>query len=227
VKAVRPEAPGVVSIFLRGREFDRLDAAPGQFFLFRFLTPRGWRQAHPFSLSAPPTDTQLRITVKELGDRTRDLQKVRPGTRVLIEGPYGTFTSPTGSQRRVLLIAGGIGITPLRAMLDDFGAGDDFGPGDDVVVLYRVAHRDEVVFVDELKRFARAPYIRMHVIPGAEVGDDETDLLSIPLLRRGVPDIASRECFVCGPPGMVDALRRRLRKLGVPRRHVHYERFEL
>ena len=221
VKAVRPEAPGVVSIFLGGRDLQHLDAAPGQFFLFRFLTPRHSWQAHPFSLSATPTDTQLRITVKDLGDRTRELQKVRPGTRVLIEGPYGTFTSPAGSQRRVLLIAGGIGITPLRAMLDDFG------PGDDVVVLYRVAYRDEVVFVDELKRFAQAPHIRMHVIPGAEVGDDETDLLSIPLLRRGVPDIESRDCFVCGPPGMVDALRRRLRKLGVPRRHIHYERFEL
>ena len=221
VDGVRPEAPGVVSIYLRGRDLRELHAAPGQFFLFRFLTRRGWWQAHPFSISAAPTETHLRVTVKDLGDRTRELQTVRNGTRVFVEGPYGTFTSPAGAGRRVLLVAGGIGITPLRALLDDFGAADD------VVVLYRVARTADVVFVDELKRFAREPHVRMHVIPGEDVGNDDTDLLSIPLLRRGVPDVASRECFICGPPAMVDAVRRRFARLGVPRDHIHYERFEL
>ena len=89
-----------------------------QFFLWRFLTRDGWWKAHPFSLSAAPTARSLRITVKDLGDTTHELQSIRSGTPVFAEGPFGTFTDRrTGGAP--LFIAGGIGITPIRAMLDD------------------------------------------------------------------------------------------------------------
>jgi predicted ferric reductase len=221
VHSVRREAPDVVSIQVRGRDLDLIDAQPGQFFLWRFITPTGWFQAHPFSLSAAPRKDRLRITVKVLGDHSARLQRVRPGTRVLAEGPYGTFTAARRTRRRALLIAGGIGITPLRAMLDTFG------PDDDVVLLYRVATADDAVFGNELAKFAGTPNMRIHVIAGNEIGDDNTDLLGVPTLKRGVPDIATRDCFVCGPPAFLDALRRRLAILRVPRRQIHYERFEL
>jgi predicted ferric reductase len=221
VHSVKHEAPGVVSIHIRGRDVDRINADPGQFFLWRFLTPAGWWQAHPFSLSAAPARNRMRITVKDLGDHTKHLQRIRPGVRVFAEGPYGTFTAERRTRRRVLLIAGGIGITPLRAMLDSFG------PDDDVILLYRVATPQEAVFAEELKRFAASPNMRIHVISGTEIGDDNTDLLGVPLLERGVPDIATRDCFVCGPPGFIDALQRRLAILKVPRSQVHFERFEL
>ena len=93
MRDVTAEAPGVVSIYLSGRDLDALDAQSGQFFLWRFLTPDRWWKAHPFSLSAAPTKRGLRITVKDLGDDTHALQHVRPGTRVFAEGPYGTFTA--------------------------------------------------------------------------------------------------------------------------------------
>ena len=221
VHSVKREAPDVVSIQVRGRDLDLIDAQPGQFFLWRFITPTGWFQAHPFSLSAAPRKDRLRITVKVLGDHSARLQRVRPGVRVLAEGPYGTFTAARRTRRRALLIAGGIGITPLRALLDTFG------PDDDVVLLYRVATADDAVFGNELAKFAGATNIRIHVIPGNEIGDDSTDLLGVPTLKRGVPDIATRDCFVCGPPAFLDALRRRLVILGVPRGQIHYERFEL
>ena len=220
VDGVQREAPGVASIYLGGRHLDDLDAQSGQFFLWRFLTPNGWWQAHPFSLSAAPTHRRLRITVKDLGDHTHRLQRIKRGTRVFAEGPYGTFTAERRTQRRVLLIAGGIGITPLRALLDTFGSDDD------VVLLYRVERPDDVIFGDELRRFERAENMTIHVIPGTEIGDDQTDLLSVPALQRNVPDIAERECFVCGPPGLIDAIKRRLQILGVPPHHIHYERFE-
>ena len=221
VHSVKREANGVVSIQMRGRDLDLIGAQPGQFFLWRFVTPTGWWQAHPFSLSAAPRSNRLRITVKDLGDHTGKLQRIRPGVRVVAEGPYGTFTADRRTRRRALLIAGGIGITPLRALLDTFG------PDDDVVLLYRVATADEAVFGDELRHFAGSPNMRIHVIAGNEIGDDQTDLLGLPMLRRGVPDIATRDCFVCGPPAFIDALQRRLAKLGVPRHQIHYERFEL
>ena len=120
----------------------------------------------------------------------------------------------------MLLIAGGIGITPLRALLETIP------PNDDVMLLYRVERREDTIFEDELRQFAHARNVTIHVIPGAEIGDDRTDLLSVPALRRGVPDIAQRECFVCGPPGLIAAMKRRLGILGVPRYRIHYERFE-
>jgi predicted ferric reductase len=221
VHSVRREGPGVISIYLSGRNLERIGAQAGQFFLWRFVTPSGWWQAHPFSLSAAPTSTRLRITVKSLGDYTSSLARIKRGTRVFAEGPYGTFTGDRRTSRRALLIAGGIGITPLRALLETFG------PDDDVVLCYRVQHSEDAIFSEELERFATERGMRIHIIPGTVIGDDQTDLLGVPALRRGVPDLTTRDCFVCGPPGLVDAVCRRLRKLHVPGKQIHFERFEL
>ncbi|HEX4775209.1 MAG TPA: hypothetical protein VFW74_00415, partial [Acidimicrobiia bacterium] len=155
------------------------------------------------------------------GEQTRVLQHVRPGTRVLAEGPYGTFTSDRRTRRRAVLIAGGIGITPLRALLETMPA----APGD-LVLLYRVARTDDLVFRDELTELGIARGIALHALTGAEIGDDDTDRLGVPVIRALVPDVRERDCFVCGPPGLVDAVRRRLRRLGVPRAQIHFERFE-
>jgi predicted ferric reductase len=220
VHAVRREADGIVSIYLAGRDLDRVNAQPGQFFLWRFLTGDGWAKAHPFSLSASPTNRQLRITVKDLGDDTHLLQHVREGTRVFAEGPYGTFTAERRTRRRVALIAGGIGITPLRALLETLPA----APGD-VALLYRVASPRELAFRNELEALAERTGVQLHALVGPEIGDDQTDRLGLPALRALLPDIADRDVFVCGPPPMVDAVRRRLRALRVPSAQVHFERF--
>jgi predicted ferric reductase len=221
VESVVREAPGVVSIHVTGRRLDRLGAQPGQFFLWRLLTKGGWFKAHPFSLSAPPTATSLRFTVKNLGDETARMQHVRPGTRLFAEGPYGTFTEARRTRRKVLLIAAGIGITPLRAMVEAMPARKG-----EIMLLYRVVDVRDAIFERELRELARSRGIVVHIIPGAEIGDDNTDLLSIPALRAGVKDIASRDCYICGPPPFIHAIRRRLGRLGVPRRHIHFERFE-
>jgi predicted ferric reductase len=220
-------ADGVVSIYLTGRHLDRIDATAGQFFLWRFLTPWGWAKAHPFSLSAAPRPNRLRITVKALGDDTRRMLSLRPGTRVFAEGPYGTFTTDRRSRQRVALIAGGIGITPLRALLDDLPPAARRGAnGTDVTLLYRVAGEGDVAFRRELATFEQKRGVEVHVLVGADIGDDHTDQLGVPALRRLVPDLASRDVFVCGPPAMVDAVRQRLRTLKVPAAQVHFERFQ-
>ena len=221
VRAVQREAPDVVSIYLSGQHLEEIGAQPGQFFLWRFLTRDGWYKARPYSLSAPPTKGTLRITVKSLGDNSARLQHICRGTRVFAEGPFGIFTPALRRRRKVLLVAGGIGITPLRAMLESMHG----GPGD-VMMLYRVATPADAVFSDELREFARTRGVALYIIPGTEVGDDQTDLLAVPALRKGVPDIRSRDCFVCGPPGLIDAMRRRLAILDVPREQIHFERFE-
>ena len=92
VAEVRPEGPGVVSVTCRGRHLDRLAVSGGQFFGWRFLTRDMWCQAHPYSLSALPQPPYLRLTVKGAGDHSAALARLKPGTPVLVEGPYGTFT---------------------------------------------------------------------------------------------------------------------------------------
>jgi predicted ferric reductase len=200
VLRVVDEAPGVVSLEIGGRSLDRLKARTGQFFTWRFLTRRHWWEAHPFSLSAAPDGRRLRITVKGLGDYTTSLRDVPPGTRVIAEGPFGGFR-PTG--RGVALIAGGIGITPVRALLEDL-------PGD-VVVVYRVAREEDVILRDELDALAHVHY----VVGGAPLSPER--------LLELVPDLAERDVFVCGPPAMTEAVR----ATGVPRRRVFVERFAL
>jgi predicted ferric reductase len=120
VEAVVPEADGVVSLILWGRRIDELGAEAGQFFRWRFLTATTWRTAHPFSLSAPPRGELLRITVKALGDGSTLIHSVRPGTLVLAEGPSGAMTAHRRTRPSVLLIAGGVGITPMRALFETF-----------------------------------------------------------------------------------------------------------
>jgi ferredoxin-NADP reductase len=216
VSRVVEEAAGVISIEITGRRLDRVRAEPGQFFLWRFLTSGRWWQAHPFSLSAPPDGRRLRITVKDSGDFTAGLRALEPGTRVLAEGPYGSFTANARRRSRVALIAGGAGITPVRALIETMPAGHG-----DIALVYRVPRPEELVFRAELEELARARGADLHFVigPGSDLSGDA--------LARLIPDIAERDAFVCGPPGMVDATRASLLATGLPARHIFTERFAL
>ena len=222
VAAVVQEAPGVVSITLRGRRLDRLPAAGGQFFLLRLLTRDSWYEAHPLSLSAVPDGRSLRFTVKSLGDATARLQKVKVGTRVMAEGPYGCFTAARSSQRKVALIAGGVGVTPIRAIYEDL----DRKPGE-VTLLYRARRREEEVLHDELVRLSRQRGYGLkisHSRPmGVPVGDDP---FRPDTLLATIPDLAQRDVFVCGPASLIGAATNGLRRAGVPRARIHSERFD-
>ena len=141
--------PTAASIEVGGRGLDRLAARSGQFFTWRFLTRDHWWEAHPFSLSASPDGRRLRITVKGLGDFTERVRSIPPGTRVIAEGPFGAFTAASRRRRRVALIAGGVGITPIRALLEDMPG----APGD-IAVVYRSARAADVILRDELDELA-------------------------------------------------------------------------
>jgi predicted ferric reductase len=213
------EAPGVVSLRIGGRGLDRLGARPGQFFLWRFLTRGFWYTAHPFSLSEAPNGESFRITVKALGDHTSRLGEIPVGTRVLAEGPFGVFTAESRRTRKALLIAGGIGITPVRALLERMDG--------DIVVLYRVVSRDDVVFAGELDRIAAGRGARIEYLVGDHTTPEARELLSPAHLASLVPDLPSRDVYACGPPGMVDRIVPSLRAAGVPPGQLHVERFAL
>ncbi|MER6465591.1 ferredoxin reductase family protein [Streptomyces sp. NPDC001228] len=215
VSAVVPESDQVVSVYVTGRDLDELGARAGQFFLWRFLTKDRWWQANPFSLSAAPDGRTLRLTAKAVGDGSAALRHLKPGTRVFAEGPYGAFTALHRRRTDSLLIAGGVGVTPVRALLEDLDG--------HAVVIYRVAAERDAVLLGELRDLAAAKGAELHLVTGPPV----PDRLAPRELARLVPDIADRDVFLCGPPPMMNAVLRTLDDLGVPKPQIHFERFGL
>jgi predicted ferric reductase len=220
VERVERESDDVVSIYVCGRNLDRLRARGGQFFIWRFLSRGLWWQAHPFSISATPDGRRLRLTVKAVGGYTRALATVRPGARVMIDGPLGRFTAERARLDQIALIAGGIGVTPLRAILEELPAGD-------VVFVHRVAREADAVLGTEIDRLAAARAARVVRVVGAHRDPSCHHFLSAAHLGELIPDLSAREVFVCGPPPMMSRTITSLRALGVPRAQIHSERFAL
>jgi predicted ferric reductase len=217
IERVVREAPTVVSLEIGGERLNGLRVLSGQFLHWRFLARGHWWETHPFSLSAAPDGRRLRITVKDLGDYTARLASLRPGTRVIVEGPCGGFTSAARRRARVALIAGGVGIAPIRALLEDT-------PGEpgSIAVIYRAASEDDVLFREELDELSRRRGADLHYVLGDRGGDE---MLSSEHLQALVPDIASRDVYVCGPRSMTEATRTSLRRAGVPPGHIISEVF--
>ena len=215
VVEIRHESPGVVSLVCEGHRLDRLPIAGGQFLQWRFLVPGLWWQAHPYSLSALPTSSHLRVTVKELGDHSGELARLRPGTRVAIEGPYGAFTSHARQRDAVLLVGAGVGVTPLRALLEDLPAGVS------VEVVLRASSMEELVLEHEVTELVERRGGRVHRL----IGPRSLVQLDGATLRELVPDVAERDVYVCGPAGFSASVERAARACGTPPRQLHQEAF--
>jgi predicted ferric reductase len=226
VAKVVTEAPGVVSVYLRGRHLERLPVRAGQFFLWRFMDGPGWTRAHPYTLSAVARTDRLRITVKDLGDGSARVAKLRRGTKVLVEGPFGALTAASRRRHKVLLMAAGVGITTMRALLEDLW----YHPGD-ATLIYRVNRADDAVFRAELDELARRRGARVIYVEGPRAArgswlpEHLAHLSDADALRWLVPDVAAHDAFLCGPPSWMDRAGDALAQVGVPPEHIHTEEF--
>ncbi|MGW1783432.1 ferredoxin reductase family protein [Streptomyces sp. NPDC002143] len=219
VTAVVPESDDVVSVYVTGRHLDKLPARAGQFCIWRFPGHNHWWLANPFSLSAAPGGQGLRLTAKAAGSTSAGLRNVPVGSRAFVEGPYGAFTSLHRTRPGTLLIAGGVGITPVRAMLEEEATGD-------VVVLYRVRSEADAVLLDEVRHLVALRGGRLHLLTG-RTDEGGTPPFGPDNLHRLVPDLTERDVYVCGPPAMTRTVLAGLRDLRVPARQVHAEKFGL
>ncbi|HTP57121.1 MAG TPA: ferric reductase-like transmembrane domain-containing protein [Candidatus Paceibacterota bacterium] len=213
---VEREADDTYSILIGGRDLARYPAKAGQFAIVRFLARGFWYEAHPFSFSERPDGTRLRITVKALGDHTRRMVMLPVGTPVLLEGPLGRFTVERAEHPHVVLVAGGIGITPLRALFEEFRR-----IGRDVDLFYAARDERAFVFRDELDRLA-APTVRVRYL-----ASDRGERVTGDSIRRSIPDLMECDVYICGPRGMMDGISQQLVALGVPPGHIHMEKFML
>jgi predicted ferric reductase len=228
VLSVRRDRPDVTTVTIGGAGVSRLQPRAGQFFNWRFVDGPGWSAAHPYSLSAAPDGQTLRITVAHVGDGSSRLAELEPGTRVFVEGPYGLLHDGVRTKNRVLLFGNGIGITPLRAILEDLPAGVD------VVVMHRVRTRHDAVLADEVRALCAARAARLVVIEGSRIPGRHSwlpgqaaHLSDADALREVVPDVDQRSVFLCGSAGWIEAAEAACRDAGVPSSHRHTENFAL
>jgi ferredoxin-NADP reductase len=227
VESVTQEAPGVVSVLMLGHDLDRLQAGAGQFFTWRFRSGPGWTRGHPYSLSAAPRPNALRITVKDLGDGSRALASLRPGTRVLFEGPYGRLHAGVRTRRKVTLLASGIGISPMRALLEEL----DHAPGE-LTLVYRAHEATDLALRGEIDAIAAETGARVFYVIGPRAAGRQSwlpasaaHLSDSQALRQLVPDVAEHDVYLCGSGGWMDAARAAVLEAGVPAGNIHEERF--
>ncbi|MFA6161153.1 MAG: ferric reductase-like transmembrane domain-containing protein [Patescibacteria group bacterium] len=223
VDRVVKEAGDVYSIYIKGKQLDKYKVKAGQFFIFRFLDRKRWWQAHPFSLSCLPNGQYLRISVKSSGDYTSELDKVKPGTRVYIDGPHGVFKVDKASKNKFLLIGGGIGITPVRAIVEEL-----VQKNKDAILLYASRMASATVFKDELDKMAKASNFKVQYV----MSDDpqwpgEKGFIDKEKIQHLVPDLLEREVYLCGPASMMTVILKALHSLGVSKSQIHFEKFSL
>jgi predicted ferric reductase len=215
VEEIRPEGPGVISIICKGKHLEQLRVAGGQFFEWRFLAPGLWWQAHPFTVSAKPTPPTLRLTVKEVGDFSRALATIPIGTKIAIEGPYGSFTTHHRLRDRSLLIAGGIGVTAVRPLLEDLPKKAK------PVVIVRASSATELTLREEIERLALEKGGSVHYLIGPR------SKVSLDAIGKLVPDIKKRDVFLCGSEEFVGAVTSALHALKVEPGSIHHEAYSL
>jgi predicted ferric reductase len=157
----------------------------------------------------------LRITVKNLGDHSAALAKLTPGVRVVAEGPYGIFKADRAFGKKIVLIGGGVGITPLRAIMQEF---DDDAQID---LIYRVLAENELVLKNEIENIVKDTKIKVHYLvgPPADFPMGSKELLDL------VPHLAQCDVFLCGPAGLARIVRHSVESVGVPSAKFHHEAF--
>ncbi len=219
VRDVVRESQDCWSVIIGGRRLERFRFHAGQFANISFLAKGLWAP-HPFSFSQEPGEGLIRFTIKEAGDMTDLIASLRPGTRVILDGPLGGFTTQSARTRAFLLIAGGIGITPIRAL-----TGQLRSEGSDVVVLYAVRTMQHTALLSELRSMG----VRLHVFVSTQRNNIPAGVhqghITADAIRGLIPDVSERDVYICGPSLMMDSMAVVSRELGVPKARIHVEQF--
>ena len=224
IAGVEHEADGTYSVHITGHALHRFPAHAGQFLTWRFLGRPGWSRGNPYSLSAAPNGRSLRITVKDLGDNSSQIPTLKPGSRVLVEGPFGRLTHRPRTRHKVLFIGAGVGITPLRALAE----GMPYRPGE-ATLLHR--WNGQPLFGDEFEQLAHHRGLDVVNLTGRRrsskswLGADTPGESDLATLRALVPDVAHRDLYICGPEEWAEAVRSTALAAGTPETSIHIENF--
>ncbi len=226
VSEVRKERGDTWTLVMQPDGHAGLRFRPGQ---FGWLTVWGSPfkiTAHPFSFSssAAAPDGRVEMAIRQLGDFTGEIGKVPVGRRVYIDGPYGAFTIGNPADMHVL-IAGGVGITPMMSMIRTLADQGDKRP---LILLYGSKDWEVITFREELEVLkTRVDLTVVHVLEKPPDGwTGERGFITAGVLQRHLRSpYADHEYFICGPDMMMDAIENALGKLRVPMSKYHSERY--
>lgn len=233
VVAVEQAGPNAVNVHLGGRRLVEVGLLPGQFFNFRFLSPRLWWHGHPFSTSSDVVVHRagletVRITVRNLGRGTSELMMVRPGTRLLFAGPYGIFSDRSRTSEALVVMGSGVGIAPIRGLLDRTA----ITPGRGLVVL-RARTAAELYLVDEIRSICARRGMRLVTLVGHRGTNPRSGLSWSNAeyrelrLNQLAGWVASADVYICGPQRWAEQAAAEASQCGVPEAQIHVERFGL
>jgi predicted ferric reductase len=220
------ESSDTVSLYLTGKHLEKIEAVSGQFYFLRVLTPSQWWRPHPFSISASPNGEYLRFTIGDRGDDTKLMQNIKPGTSIAIEGPYGLFTEERRTKEKVVLIASGIGIPPIRTLAESMAA----RPGD-ITVIYRVRNEADASLLSEIQEICRRREFPLHVIAGPRasknswLNDDGSNTPDVARLTVMAPHVSEADVYICGPEAWTHSVIKTVRKAGTPVDNIHSEEY--
>ena len=220
------ESSDTTSLYLTGKNLQKVEALPGQFYFLRIMTPKQWWRPHPFSISASPNGEYLRFTIGDRGDDTKLMQNIKPGTSIAIEGPYGLFTEERRTKEKVVLIASGIGIPPIRTLAESMAA----RPGD-ITVIFRVRSEDDAPLLSEIREICKRRGFPFHVIAGPRgaknswLNDDGSNNPDVARLVQIAPFVSEADVYICGPDAWSQSVIKSVRKAGTPAVSIHSEEY--
>lgn len=220
IEDVVQETPDTYSVYIFGKNMDKFHFEAGQYANINILAKGMW-YTHPFSFSSAYNGKFVRFTIKSLGDYTSTIKDVKKGTPVIIDGPLGLFIETRSTRDKYLFIGGGIGITPLRSMIESLSSKKK-----DMVLLCGSRTEKDIAFKQEFENLCKdCPSISIHNVLGTPTPGYESGFIDKEKIVRLVPDFYTREVFLCGPPPMMKATVENLKGLGFSEDHIHYEKF--
>jgi predicted ferric reductase len=207
---------------------------PGQFAFFRFPYKKGL-QEHPFTIASSPSDNRLTVSVKNLGDFTKDLGGLKAGDEIIMDGPYGAFSYLEHPEEKgILFFAAGIGITPAMSMIRHMRAKQELRP---ITLVWQLRTLEEAVFLEELESFAgESDHFKVQIyLDGAQIDGSLVKQIAVATgkLNKNIikghlelnQDTDHFGFYLCGPAGFMTMVKDSLDQLGVSKKQVHSESF--
>ena len=230
---VVPENHDINSLHLEVSDEKFNHRKAGQFASLMIMRTDGWSEPHSFSISGAPEESNLRLSIKNVGKFTSAVNDLKPGTEVRCRGPFGAFCKDIDINPSIVLLAGGVGIAPFLSVIRHFR---NIKAGNKVVLFWVNKSMEDIFFLDEIaamthelslrvvyclsrdddvQRYFRSNYPEVFYEKGRLSGDI--------LVKFGIAKDAA--FYLCGPLPMMESVLVELGKLDIDRSAVQQERF--